>query len=56
MIDYSYTPTSKIDTITYPDTTNVHFTYNQHDDLTGMQDSLGTTYEEARGSIIKFKE
>lgn len=41
--DYSYTPTSKIDTITYPDTSTVHFTYNQHDDLTGMQDPLGTT-------------
>ncbi len=43
MIDYSYTPTSKVDTITYPDASTVHFTYNQHDDLTGMQDSIGNT-------------
>ena len=43
MIDYSYTPTSKIDTITYPDTSTVRFTYNQHDDLTRMQDALGNT-------------
>ncbi len=42
-IDYSYTLTSKLDTITYPDTSTVHFTYNQHDDLTGMQDPFGTT-------------
>ena len=42
-IDYSYTPTSKIDTITYQDTSTVNFTYNNHDDLTRMQDSLGST-------------
>jgi RHS repeat-associated protein len=40
---YTYTPTGKLDTITYQDTTSVHFTYNQHDDLTGMQDSVGNT-------------
>ncbi len=42
-IDYSYTATSKLDTITYPDASTVHFTYNKHDDLTGMQDSIGST-------------
>ena len=43
-VDYTYTPTSKIDTITYPDASTVRFTYNnQHDDLTGMQDSIGST-------------
>ncbi len=35
-IDYSYTSTDKIDTITYPDASTVRFTYNQHDSLTGM--------------------
>jgi RHS repeat-associated protein len=40
---YTYTPTEKIDTVTYPDTSTVQFTYNQHDDLTGMQDSVGST-------------
>ena len=42
-IDYSYTSTDKIDTITYPDASTVRFTYNQHDSLTGMQDSVGST-------------
>jgi RHS repeat-associated protein len=49
-IDYAYTPTGKVDTITYPDTSTVHFTYNQHDDLTGIQDGIGNTsyvYDEA---------
>jgi YD repeat-containing protein len=43
---FAYTPTSKLETITYPDTApdpSVSFTYNQHDDLTEMQDSLGTS-------------
>ena len=47
-VDYSYTPTSKVETITYKNSSNqivatVGFTYNQHDDLTQMQDSLGST-------------
>ena len=46
--DYSYTPTSKVETITYKNSSNqivatVGFTYNQHDDLTRMQDALGNT-------------
>jgi RHS repeat-associated protein len=41
-ISYSYTPTDKIDTITYPDTTqNINFTYNNLDQLTAMLDSIG---------------
>jgi len=42
-IDYSYTPTGKVDTVTYPDASTVNFTYNQNDDLAGMQDSVGNT-------------
>jgi RHS repeat-associated protein len=45
-VSFAYTPTSKLETITYPDTApdpSVSFTYNQHDDLTEMQDSLGTS-------------
>jgi len=41
-ITYTYTPTGKLDTITYPDTTT-EFSYNQHDDLVGMEDSIGNT-------------
>ena len=40
---YSYTPADKIDTITYHDTSTVEFTYNQLDQLTAMDDALGTT-------------
>jgi RHS repeat-associated protein len=41
-VSYTYTPTGKLDTITYPDTTT-KFSYNQHDDLVGMEDSIGNT-------------
>ena len=40
---YTYTPTSKIDTIAYTYKPPIKFTYNQHDDLTGMQDWVGNT-------------
>jgi RHS repeat-associated protein len=40
---YTYTPSGKLDTIIYQDTTSVHNTYNQHDDLVGMQDGVGNT-------------
>jgi len=53
-IDYAYTPTDKIDTVTYPDASSVHFTYNQLDNLTNMQDALGTanySYDDA-GRLI----
>lgn len=42
-IDYSYTPTGKVETVTYQDLSTVIYTYNDHDDLIKMQDSLGDT-------------
>ncbi|MBI5196253.1 MAG: transglutaminase [Nitrospirae bacterium] len=42
-ITYSYTPTDKPDTITYPDSSTVHFTYDQYDQLTGMQEAIGSS-------------
>jgi RHS repeat-associated protein len=42
-ITYSYTPTDKLDTITYPDASTVHLTYDQYDQLTGMQEAIGNS-------------
>ncbi len=42
-VTYSYTPTGKIETITYPDFSTVTFLYNQLDQLYEMWDSIGTT-------------
>ncbi|MBI5056236.1 MAG: choice-of-anchor D domain-containing protein [Nitrospirae bacterium] len=43
MIDYAYTPTDKVERVTYPDTSTVNYTYDQYDQLTVMQDSIGNT-------------
>ena len=40
---YIYTPTGKVDTVTYQDGSAVRFSYDQHDRLKNMADSLGTT-------------
>lgn len=40
---YDYTPTGKIDTVTYQDLSTVEFLYDQHDRMSDMIDSLGTT-------------
>lgn len=42
-IGYAYTPTGKLERIAYPNASTVNFTYNNLDNLIGMQDALGTT-------------
>jgi RHS repeat-associated protein len=42
-ITTSYTPTGKLGQISYPGNSNVNFTYNSLDQLTGMTDPTGTT-------------
>ncbi|HEY6872713.1 MAG TPA: RHS repeat-associated core domain-containing protein [Geobacteraceae bacterium] len=42
-ITYTYTPSGKPDTITYPSGSPVSFAYNQLDQLVTMQDGVGTT-------------
>jgi len=40
---YTYTPTDKINTITYYDSSAVSYHYNNLDQLIGMEDAVGTT-------------
>ncbi len=42
-VDYAYTPTDKVERVTYPDASTVNYTYDQYDQLTAMQDSVGNT-------------
>ncbi|SPD72324.1 hypothetical protein PITCH_A1290001 [uncultured Desulfobacterium sp.] len=43
MTTYGYTPSGKLETITYQDSSTVNFAYDVRDNLQSMQDSLGTT-------------
>ncbi len=47
-----------MDTVSYADGTSVHFSYDRHDRLSAMTDSLGTTTytRDAAGRVIPMTD